>query len=251
MASKKKPEGDLWQGFVDNWYASNHEAKIAIAKWFGVSYETARHWISDSGATRKPVISNRMTVPELLSIQPLVNLDFVCFDLETSNLDADFSVLLSACIKPFGKETIVFRADNYPTWEKGRDNDYQIVKDIATELRKHAIVVGHYSQRFDIPFLRFKMTKHGLEPLPPMFGVDTWRIAKNNFKMSSRRLDSLASAFDLGLKHPVEGRLWMKASYSGSREAMDEIVAHNIQDVIILERLACISFPYLRSIPRL
>ena len=95
------------------------------------------------------------------------------------------------------------------------------------------------------------MTKHGVEPLPPMFGIDSWRIAKNNFKVSSRRLKNLAEYFDVGTKGGVEGGLWMDAAYNGSREAMDKIVEHNIIDVEVLEKLACISFHYLKSIPKL
>lgn len=251
---KKKPEGVAWEEFVKQWYTSSHIDKVKLASSCGISYATARHWVSDAGDARKPEkVAPKMLIstPELLAITPLVQLDFVCFDLETSNLEADFSILLSAAIKPFGQKAIVFRADNYPAWTTDRANDCQITKAIAGELRKHAIVVGHYSQRFDIPFLRAKMTKHHLEPLPPMFGIDSWRIARNNFKVSSRRLKNLADYFDIGEKEPVEGGLWMSAAYNGAKEAMDKIVAHNIIDVEILERLACISFPYLKSIPKL
>ncbi len=251
MVAKKKPEGKYLVSWCREWDNANHTEKINICRDMDITYETARHWRSDCGIPREEDLHPRLDVDDILALRPAVNLDFVCFDVETSNLNADFSVLLTACIKPFGQDSIVFRADEYDAWDNDRDNDYDITRDIAEELRKHAVVIGHYSQRFDIPFLRFKMTKHGLEPLPQMFGIDTWRIAKNNFKMSSRRLDSLASAFDLGAKYPVEGKVWMKAAYSGSREAMDKIVAHNIVDVEILEKLACISFPFLRSIPRL
>lgn len=254
MTNKKRPEGEDFVAWCTAWDETDHDGKLLLAKSFGVTYDTAKHWRSEGVVpTRKQVKEPKMTVtvPELLAMRPSVNLDFVCFDLETSNLNADFSILLTACIKPYGQETIVFRADDYPTWEKERANDSQITKDIAKELRRHAIVIGHYSQKFDIPFLRAKMTKHGLEPLPPMFGIDSWRIAKNNFKVSSRRLGNLATYFDIGEKEPVEGGLWMEAAYNGSREAMDRVVAHNTVDVEVLERLACISFPYLRSIPRL
>jgi len=251
---KKKPEGIAWEQFVSRWYETDHEGKVELALSKEVSYDTAKHWISESGSTRKRVkTEHRMTVtiPELLAMRPSVNLDFVCFDIETSNLTADFSILMTACIKPYGQEPIIFRADNYPEWITDRANDSRITRDIAQELRKHAIVIGHYSQKFDLPYFKAKMVKHGLEPLPPMFGIDTWRIAKNNFQVSSRRLKNLVRFFDVGEKGLVDGEVWMEAAYNGSREAMDEIVAHNIKDVEVLERLACISFPYLRSIPKL
>lgn len=249
---KRKPEGQEFLEWCKEWDDADHDSKLALCDRFGIAYDTGRHWRSDSGVPLHVVVKpTRVSIPELLAMRPSVHLDFVCFDIETSNLDADFSILLTACIKPYGQESIVFRADDYPSWSTDRDNDKAITVAIANELRKHAIVVGHYSQRFDIPFFRAKMLKHGVEPLPQMFGIDTWRIAKNNFKVSSRRLENLSTYFDLGLKHPVTGRLWMKAAYSGSREAMDEIVEHNIQDVELLEQLTCISFPYLKSIPKL
>uniref|UniRef100_A0A6M3KW26 Putative RNase_H superfamily protein n=1 Tax=viral metagenome TaxID=1070528 RepID=A0A6M3KW26_9ZZZZ len=248
-----KPTGKEFDDFVDEWYRRGHDGKIYLAESHGVKYNTARHWVCDEGVSRKEKEAPRMTVtvPELMGMKTFVNLDFVFFDLETSNLNADFSVMLAACIKPYGQPTMVFRADDYPEWTTNRANDYQITRDIATELRKHAIVVGHYSSKFDMPFLRAKMTKHGLEPLPPMFGIDTWRIAKTNFKVSSRRLKNLASYFEVGNKDGVEGALWMDAAYNGSKEAMDKIVEHNIVDVEVLERLTCISFPYLKAIPKL
>jgi len=250
---KLKPEGKSWEYFVKSWYERGHAGKLMLCSDIGVSYDVAKHWISDSGSTRKVVKeeTSSMDVDDILAIETPTKLDFVCIDLETSNLNADFSILLTACIKPFGLEPIIFRADNYSTWEKKRSDDSQITKDIANELRKHAIVIGHYSQKFDIPFLRAKMVKHGLAPLPPMFGIDTWRIAINNFKVSSRRLVSLGNFFDLGDKSGVEGSLWMSGAYEGNKEAMNKIVEHNIQDVIILEKLACLSFPYLKAIPKL
>lgn len=245
-----------WQAWCDEWDASNHQGKLDMANYCGVSYDTARHWRSDcpiptmreTGVCPKPM---RVTVEQLLGMQPAVNLDFVSFDLETSNLKADFSILLSAVIKPFGQEPVVFRADDYPNWEKNRGNDKGITEDIAKELKRHAIVITHYGMYFDIPFLRAKMVRHGLEPLPQMFAIDSWAIARKNFQVSSRRLKNLARFFRIGEKGQVEGDLWIAAAYDGDRKAMDEIVEHNIIDCEVLEKLAAISFPYLKSIPKL
>lgn len=254
MPNRKKPIGQEWDDFVERWDASNHEGKLALAADYEVTYDSAKHWRSE-GATNpigngetKPM---RMSVEDLLKTRPAVNLDFCSFDVETSNLTADFSILLSAVIKPFGCPPIVFRADDYPAWIANRANDRQIVEDIVAELRKHAIIVSHYGSKFDIRYLRAKMVHHGLEPLPPMFGVDSWRIAKDNFQVSSRRLKNLGTYFNIGEKEPVDGALWMEAAYGGNREAMDRIVSHNIVDCEVLEKLAAITFPLLKSIPKL
>lgn len=245
-----------WQAWCDEWDSASHQVKLEIANYCGISYDTARHWRSDApiptmkqtGVCPKPM---KITVDQLLDIQPAVNLDFVSFDLETSNLKADFSIILSAVIKPFGQDPIVFRADTYPTWEKNRGDDKQITADIAKELKKHAIIITHYGVYFDIPYLRAKMVRHGLDPLPQMFAMDSWQIARKNFQVSSRRLKNLARFFRVGEKGQVEGDLWIAAAYDGDRKAMDEIVQHNIVDCEVLEKLAAISFPYLKSIPKL
>lgn len=52
---KKKPEGKEWDEFVRQWYATNHEGKVRLAFSYGVMYATTRHWICDSGSTRKQV----------------------------------------------------------------------------------------------------------------------------------------------------------------------------------------------------
>lgn len=237
------------------WDNGTHETKQDLCTEFGINYGTGRHWRSEFNVPRldapAPTADTAQTLDEILAMRPSVNLDFASFDIETSNLNADFSIILSAVIKPFGKAPVIFRADSYPTWKAKRGDDKLIVEDIARELEKHAIIVTHYGKGFDIPFLRAKMTQHGLHPLPPRFMVDSYSIARKNFKLSRRRLEALAEYFDIGKKSGVEGRLWIEAAYSGDRKAMDEIVKHNIVDCEILEKLAAMTFEYIKAIPKM
>ena len=238
--------------FCARWEQTDHAGKLELCQEFGIGYDTGRHKYSDAPAEFKSQPRMQISENELLIMEPSVHLDFIMFDLETSGFDADWDIMLTACIKPYGRDTMVFRADDYPEWTANRANDRGIVVDIANEIRKHAVVVGHYSERFDVKFLRAKMFRHGLEPLPPMFGIDTWRIAKNNFKVSNRRMKSLSVFAEIPMeKEEPDGTRWMRASFGGDKAAMDDIVLHNIRDVEILEKLACLSFPYLRSISKL
>ncbi len=248
-----KLKGEALRAWCKQWEETDHGGKLRLCERSGITYESGRHWYSDAPNEYKTAVERpmQMTVEQIVGSRPAINLDFVSFDLETSNLTADFSIVLSAVIKPFGQDPIVFRADSYDGWLTNRANDKDIVVDISSELRKHAIVITHYGMYFDVPYIRAKMSHHSLEPLPPMFAIDSWAIAHKNFKVSSRRLKNLARYFDIGEKSEVEGGLWLEAAYSGSREAMDKIVKHNVVDCEVLEKLACISFPYLKSIPRM
>jgi hypothetical protein len=518
LATRKKPSGQEWQTFAEAWRAADHDGKIALTQKVGVTYDTAKHWITEGDTSLAQGCEGQgfegvsgetdSLVGEILATVSRVHLDFVSFDLETTNLKADFSVVLSAAIKPYGLDTKVYRADNYSAWQQGqRHDDHEIIVDISRELARHAIVVTHYgcltlghriltsdlnwqrvetlavgdkligfeeeapsaghhrqlrestvvstgidgrevweitlsdgtvleatpdhkwllpiffqsgwngygwkrtdelsigdvfsrifpvwniasdfasgylsgiidgegclTQRscergqtidlriaqnegvvlsrvlqildkqevpctlckeekgdcqhvlitggretileligrvrpkrilqkldvnklgsikqmkekeavtvtglrrmgirsvvvlgtstgtyiaegflthnsgFDLPYLRAKMTRYNLPPLPPMFGVDTYRIAKDSFLVSRRRLEALAEYFNLGEKHGIESNIWMRAGMDGDTKALDEVVAHNIVDVIILEKLASVSLPYMRSMRRL
>ena len=262
--TRKKPMGEEYELFALEWSLGSHNDKIRLAGKYNVSYDTAKHWVSEGSTDPRGVVTELVEpdapslipevtegVNEIRSLRSKVNLDFVSFDLETTDLKADFAIILCACIKPFGGKPITFRGDQYPTWKDDRANDGLIVKDIADELRKHAIVMTHYGTGFDIPFLRAKMMHEGLEPLPSMFQIDTFRIAKNNFKVSSRGLKNLVYYAGVGAKGGVERCMWERASLNGDKKAMDDIVAYNILDCEVLESLAMVSFPYLKSIRKM
>lgn len=48
---RKKPSGKDWIDFAGKWGDSDHEAKVALARNKGVSYDTAKHWISEGDTT--------------------------------------------------------------------------------------------------------------------------------------------------------------------------------------------------------
>lgn len=55
MTTKKRPEGKEFEAFVNRWYDSDHQGKIKLAQEYKITYDTAKHFISDSGSTRKQV----------------------------------------------------------------------------------------------------------------------------------------------------------------------------------------------------
>jgi uncharacterized protein YprB with RNaseH-like and TPR domain len=179
-----------------------------------------------------------------------LKLDFVTWDLETSNLNADFSILLSSVIKPYQEAPIVHRIDTLnPLWEVGkRKDDRAIVYAVSEELQKHAVIITHYGTGFDLPYLKAKMVKYDLEPLPPISMVDTFWVAKRNLKVSRRRLEALAEYFFGESKTKVEGNLWTQAFMDGDKAAMDNIVEHNVQDCVLLEMLTERLLPYIKTI---
>ena len=145
-----------------------------------------------------------------------------------------------------------------------RDNRHEFVKITSVvPLNKQSVVTlgtstGTYiaegflthNTGFDLPYLKAKMVRYGIELPRPLYMMDTYWIAKSNLKVSRRRLESLAEYFFGEGKSKVNGETWMEAAMNGDSVALDKIVQHNITDCILLEKLASALFPFVKSMRR-
>ena len=158
-------------------------------------------------------------------------MEVAVWDIETSNLKADFAVLLCAGIKPVGKEPIMLY--------RGRSgiNDKKLAYSIKIELEKYDILVGYYTLGFDLKFLNIPLLYWGYEPLRPKFHIDVYRIARQLFNISNRRLATVAHFLKIEGKDHVEGELWMKAALEGDKEAIMRIIDHCKRDTEVLEKV--------------
>lgn len=161
-----------------------------------------------------------------------------CFDLETTNLSADFGIVLCGVIKGSSdKKPEVYRGDSYPTWSKRRSDDSRILRDIVTALERYDIWVAHNGTRFDVPFLRTRLLRFGMPPLATRKLVDPVLLARSKLRMSFNSLDQVASHLRCNRKTDVQPDQWLRASLDGCREAMDYIVRHCVADVEVLEQV--------------
>lgn len=158
------------------------------------------------------------------------------FDIEATDLSADWGVCL--CIG--------YRLGNgkieIPTLQdfKPRDllDDRGLVKYFAEEIYPQAdFSIGHYSSRYDIPFINSRLLYHGLPPMPPIFHIDTWRVAKYKMKLSSNRLANIEDF--LRVKHQktkVDKEHWRRAKI-GCKKSLKYIVEHCRYDILVLEEV--------------
>ncbi len=160
------------------------------------------------------------------------------FDLETSNLNADFGVILCGVVKGDGGKPKVFRADQLNNkWDKCRSDDTSVLRALVTELDRYDIWIAHNGARFDVPFLRTRLLKWGLPPLPNKKLIDPVQLARNKLKMSYNSLEQVANHLGVNSKTSVEPNLWLKAALDGCRRSMHYIVEHCVQDVLVLEKV--------------
>lgn len=161
------------------------------------------------------------------------------WDIETTNLSADFAFILCASVKPWGKPPVVFRIDQYENYEKDRSDDSALVTDLANELKKYTIAIGYNTQRFDVPFLYSRMLYHGMDirPLASIKHLDLIWAVRYRMRLRSASLAVASEHMMTGdKKTPLIGRIWAKAA-AGNKEALDDIVKHNVQDVKVLEQM--------------
>jgi len=153
------------------------------------------------------------------------------FDLETTNLFADFGVLLCGVVKPAYGRAKVFRADDLnPHWPSRRSDDSAA---IVAELSHYDIWGAHNGQKFDVPFLRTRLLAHGMDPLPAKKLIDPVLLARNKLRLSFNSLSQVATLLNVNSKTTVEPQQWLPAAL----EAMRCIVERCVQDVLVLKKV--------------
>jgi len=157
-------------------------------------------------------------------------------DIETSNLWADFGIMLSWCLKEKEGEVsydIISTKDihNY-------GNDKRIVESLIEEMKRYAIICTYNGTRFDIPFVRTRALYHQMDFLNygDIFHWDLYYTAKSKLRMTRKSLDAVTDLLGIPGKTPVPRETWRKAQY-GHKESLQYVLDHNIADVVILEEL--------------
>lgn len=159
-------------------------------------------------------------------------------DIETSNLDADFGIMLCYCIKVYGKDKIYWAAISKRDITSGI-LDKRVVEKCIRDMQRFDRLIGFYSSRFDIPFIRTRAVFHGLEF--PLYGTikhnDVYFIIKRRFKIHRNRLeDACKTLLGRTEKTRIEPIKWIRA-LQGDAASIAWIVDHCKRDVRDLERL--------------
>lgn len=161
----------------------------------------------------------------------------ICWDLETTNLKGNFGYILCGAWKVLGEKKIHCSSIvNSPTFKTDPTNDKFICKEILASLEEADMWVAHFGKWFDRPMLNTRLVGHGLTPLPPIPLIDTWRIAKDNLKLNSNKLATIAAWLNLEEKTPLSGPIWIKAM-AGHKPSIKYVEKHCRQDVLVLEEV--------------
>ena len=109
-------------------------------------------------------------------------------------------------------------------------NDKRVCKSLYNAIDEADIILGHNIGYFDMPMAKKKFIEYGFKPLAKKQQIDTYRIAKKNFRFQGNGLDFLSKEFGFSGKMETEKSLWKKVS-EGSEEAMRKMYEYCQQDV--------------------
>ena len=160
------------------------------------------------------------------------------FDIEVTNLDADFGFMLSYAIKEHNSDNLIVNQITKKEIQSFKF-DKRLVSDCIRDLKKFDRIVTYYGTGFDIPYVRAKALHYNQDF--PLYGEllhdDLYYIIKSKFIISRR---SLKNACEYLLndtnKTFIDKEKCMKASV-GDEKSLAYIVEHNIYDVIDTEAL--------------
>lgn len=174
------------------------------------------------------------------------------FDIEASSLSASFGFMLSFGWKFRGeKKAHVISIADYDLYKKDPTNDKKLVKDATAILEEADIICGHYSRKFDLPFINTRLLYHNLPVIGFKAHIDTWHVARYQMKMHSNRLDAISKFLEcLDEKSPVAGNHWVKAQ-AGNKNSLNYIIKHNKLDVLVLEQVYEKIRPLIKNHPNM
>lgn len=158
-------------------------------------------------------------------------------DIESSSLVATFGYIISYCIKEANGK--ILERVLTPEEINNHTFDKELIRQFITDARQFDRLLGYYSTKFDIPFLRTRAVYW--EFLFPLYAeikhTDVYYIVRNKFRLHRNRLETACEFFGIPCKkHRLNPTVWQRAM-SGDKKALNYILQHNREDVTSLEQL--------------
>ena len=196
-----------------------------------------------------------MTGPKVLvydiETSPLVSYTWGTFKQNVIRVKQDYRIL-SVAWKWHGQSRIYDAS--IPDWE-GFDgdmtNDYGVVATVMDLFDEADIVVAHNGDGFDQPKVRSRAWLLGMEPPVPFKQVDTLKLVRQNFALTSNRLDGVCRALGLGGKHETGGFDTWEGCMEGNEKDWKRMVRYNRHDVVLLDQLYTYLQPWAERGPNL
>lgn len=151
-------------------------------------------------------------------------------------------------VKELGKKNII--SHRLTAREVKRGDDKRIMKKMRDILDDADIVIAHNGDRFDIRKINARFMVHGIKYPSPYKSIDTLKVVKREFNLTSNKLDYICHL--LGIKGKIDTggqRLWNEC-LQGSEQALVKMSRYCDNDIKILEKVFIRLQPYMRTNPK-
>jgi uncharacterized protein len=153
----------------------------------------------------------------------------VILDIETTSLEADAGVLVSA-----GLMSDTGRAEYLEA--RRTSEEKTLLSKLAKRLESYDVIVTWNGRGFDIPFLTTRLMKHELDPRPLLRKphIDLADVVKSRLRLTFTYLDHVCDFFQIDRKKGPMGldvpHLYVRA-LEGDRKALVSIREHCLDDL--------------------
>lgn len=146
--------------------------------------------------------------------------------------------LLSFSYQWLGEKKVHVRAlCDYPGYEKNKTDDTPLVRDLHKLFDEADVLVAHNGDRFDRRKANARFLGCNLLPPSDYRTVDTLKIARRQFMLTSNKLGDLGDFLGLGSKIPTIGfKLWRRC-IDGDPQAWALMKRYNKRDVALLAQV--------------
>ena len=185
------------------------------------------------GRTQDGLRNKMEQIRNKLRMDDLPNQVIGVVDIETSNLKADVGYMLSWAMYYPNEDRMVSDVIAKRDITSLR-LDKRICKSLLKELDNVGLLIGYYSTRFDIPYMRTRCLMNGLTF--PGYGsmrhIDCFYAARGKVATRRKSLGVIAEALGLQEKTHEPLAVWNKARL-GDKESLDKLLVYNENDCIV------------------
>lgn len=157
-------------------------------------------------------------------------------DIECDNLSPDWGNILTWCIKDKDGDVsydVITKEDLY-----NEVYDRRVVQSLVDKMREYSILVGYYSTKMDMPYIRAKAMHYNIDfpNYGEIYHFDLYYVVRDKLHLSRNSLDNVCDWLGIKGKTQIDKDAWRRGKY-GDKESLEKILEHNVGDVVITEQL--------------
>jgi|DEB0MinimDraft_10_1074344.scaffolds.fasta_scaffold01596_18 DNA polymerase elongation subunit (family B) len=134
-------------------------------------------------------------------------------------------------------------------WDAKKHCDKKMMEKFIKIISEVDVAIAHNGDKYDIPVLKTRGIYHKLPPMTNIQTIDTLKLARNNFRFNSNRLDYIAKYLGFKGKKATGGlQLWHDVQ-DRCPNALKKMVDYCKQDVTELREIFWKLVPYCDRLP--